>query len=57
MERIVSELNLLKYEKSRHECIAEWLGGEIIVDPYVGCVWKDDFIRLGKIVFEGFLGF
>lgn len=53
---IVLEVNLLKYREYRYDYIAEWLGEKIIVDPYVGCVWSDEYIKLGKVTFEGFWG-
>lgn len=56
MERIILEVNLIKYVEEKHEYVAEWLEEKIIVDPYVGCVWEDKYIKIGKVIFEGFWG-
>jgi hypothetical protein len=56
MDNIELEVHLKRYRENKHDYLAELDGEEIFVDPYVGCVWDDDYQFLGKVKFEGFWG-
>lgn len=55
-ETLTLSLRLVEYIEESHEYIAFFNGTEVIVDPYVGCVWEDERIELGEFTFEGFWG-
>jgi hypothetical protein len=55
-DNVILTFDLLEYREESHDYKALYNGLEAIVDPYVGCVWKDEDVRLGVFTFEGFWG-
>lgn len=47
---------LIRYNEVSHDYTALLNEREIIVDPYVGCVWEEGSVKLGVHTFEGFWG-
>ena len=46
-------VTLTEYREETHDYKAIHNGEEVRVDPYVGCVWRNELKKLGEFKFRG----